>query len=72
MRRQHSKESVGFMWKLINGEDFVKLKMCVDNVMKEKAEKELGSLSHSDEAFDHADIDKLWDDGFLGQSNQKQ
>ena len=65
-------ESLGFMWKLVDGVEFVNLKLCLDNVMKEKAAMGLGRVVKQAEAFNFSDIEKLWNLGLLGQSNPTQ
>ena len=65
-------ESLGYTWKLIDDPKFIKLKMCLDNKMKENAKKGLGREVCQAEALNGNEIDRLWESGVLGDSNPKQ
>ena len=48
--------SLGFNWKLINDGDFVNVKLCLNNVLKEHAKLGLGHTVKSAEALDQKNV----------------
>ncbi len=61
-------EKKGKFWKLIEGDEFKRVKFTVDNLMKERAAAHLGVKSSSKPiSFDHEEI--LWSKRLLGEEN---
>ena len=61
--------SLGLNWKLTDGVEFVKLKQCLDNCVKETASMGLGRDVKSAQALYYSDIDKMWESGILGEDS---
>ena len=65
-------ESIGFNWKLIDGDEYVSVKLCLDNVMKENASMGLGRVVKLAQAFEFSAIEKMWNSGVLGEDSPQQ
>ena len=59
-------------WKLIEGEQFQELRVVLDNVMKERAQANVGLVPKQAEIISYEDEEKLWIKGLLGEENPDQ
>ncbi len=64
-------DKMGKLWKLIDGNDFVKVKHTLDNLMKEQACSETSENMSADPISLEAE-DKMWQSGILGEQNPNQ
>ena len=61
----------GYKWKLLEDDYFFKLQMFVNNEMKDKAAMGLGCSVKSADPLQVVDTERLWSEGFLGNSTPK-
>ena len=59
----------GINWKLVEGNDFVQLRVVLDNVMKERTAKNIGTTRRQAEFIPSSFEDKLWSQGILGEDS---
>ena len=59
-------ESNGYNWRLVSGKEFETLKFTLDNCMKERASRGIGSKVRKAEVLTFTDEDLLWSLGLLG------
>ena len=64
-------DKMGKLWKLIDGDEFVKVKHTLDNLMKQRAKTQTGVSSAADPISVEAE-EKMWRMGVLGESNPNQ
>ena len=60
------------MWKLVDGPDFNNLRTVLDNVMKQRAEQNIGTVTRQAQLISYEHESKLWDDGILGEETPDQ
>ena len=58
--------SVGFVYQLLDDVEFIAVRNCLDNKMKENAKKGLGRKVHKADPLEPHHLEILWDKGFLG------
>ena len=64
-------EQKGIFWKLIDGEEFMRLKFTLDNLMKKRCAERLGGTMSSDPiSFGQEEV--LWEKGILGEQSPEQ
>ena len=62
-------ESIGFAWRLLHDTRFIDLKFTLDNIMKEHCRDNVGGAVRKAAVLSEVDIDILWENGYLGDSN---
>ena len=65
-------EKLGLNFKLLDGDQFIKLHQVVDNVMKECSAKGLGHKIKKAGILDEEKINQLWESSVLGSQNPRQ
>ena len=60
------------MWKLVDGPDFTNLRIVLDNVMKQRAEQNIGTVTKQAEQISYEHENQLWLSGVLGEENPDQ
>ena len=64
-------EQKGIFWKLIDDQEFVRLKFTLDNLMKKRCAERLGGTMSSDPiSFEQEEV--LWEKGILGEQTPDQ
>ncbi len=64
-------EQKGIFWKLIDDQEFVRLKFTLDNLMKKRCAERLGGTLSSDPiTFEQEEV--LWEKGILGEQSPDQ
>ena len=61
----------GIKWKLVEG-DFDDLRCTLDNLMKDRAAKSIGTVKKQANMLTYRQEQKMWDSGYLGESNPMQ
>ena len=56
-------------WKLVKGSEFADLKIVLDNVMKERAQANIGMVKKQAQIVNYEYENELWDSGILGEHN---
>ena len=59
-------------WKLIEGPEFINVRTVLDNVMKDRAQRNIGLVRKQAEYIPIEYEEKLWNDNILGESNPQQ
>ena len=59
-------------WKLVEGPDFKDLRIVLDNVMKQRAEANVGTTKRQADLVSYEHEEKLWSDGILGEQTPDQ
>ena len=62
----------GLNWKLIDGTEFAKVKTVLDNVMKEHAQNNIGTVKRQANVITYEYENMLWDKNILGKQNPDQ
>ena len=57
------------MWKVVDGPDFVQLRIVLDNVMKQRAEQNIGMVTKQAELISYEHECHLWESGVLEEEN---
>ena len=59
-------------WKLVDGPDFITLRTVLDNVMRERAARNIGMLTKQAEVITYEYENRLWDTGVLGEDSPQK
>ena len=62
----------GVKWRLVEGDMFTNLRTVLDNVTKERAEQNIGTVKCQENVISLEFETKLWEDGVLGERNPDQ
>ena len=62
----------GVYWKIVEGDEFVQLRTVLDNVMKERAEQNIGMVVHQAEYITPSLENELWEKNVLGEQTPDQ
>ena len=69
---QHSLAENGINWKLIDGPEFKQVKIVLDNVMKERAMANIGTVKKQANVITFEYENMLWQKGVLGEQTPDQ
>ena len=59
-------------WKLVDGPDFIELRTVIDNVMKDRASRNVGMVVKQAEVIIYEYENKLWKTGILGEDKPQK
>ena len=59
-------------WKLVDSPDFVDLKTVLDNVMKQRAQANIGVVTKQAQLISYEHENQMWNDGILGEETADQ
>ncbi len=65
-------EKRGLFWKLLDDDEFVKVKFCLDNIMKKRAQELCAPEVRSSTPISYSDEDQMWSTGVLGEESPDQ
>ena len=68
---QHHLVENGLNWKLIDGTEFAKVRTVLDNVMKECAQNNIGTVKRQANVITY-EYENMWDKNILGEQNPDQ
>ena len=60
------------MWKLVDSPDFNNLRTVLDNVMKQRAEQNIGTVTRQAQLISYEHESRLWDDRILEEETPDQ
>ena len=60
------------MWKLVDGPEFQDLRTVLDNLMKQRAQANIGLVTKQAQLISYEHEEMLWSQGILGEENQDQ
>ncbi len=65
-------DKMGKSWKLVDGSEFVSVKNTLNNLMKDRSKKNVGSNGHAADPISFEAEKTLWKTGLLGEENPSQ